>query len=598
MIDARLAALAALALVCLSPVRAPVRAQEARPPAPGAAVERLELVDVRYRVRRGLDELVGDRRALVLAFTTLDCPLANRYLPRLAALEAEYAPRGVRVALVNAGPHDAMTAIAARALEAGVDLPLLKDHDAAAARALGVGSTPEVVVLDAARRLAYRGRIDDRLRVTGERPAPAREDLREALEDVLAGRPVRVAETAVDGCRLAGPAPAPSSPPGFAQVLPILERRCQGCHRPGGQAPFSLLTHDDAWALAETIAEVVRDERMPPWSAAPGVGALDHVRALTLEERRTLLAWVAAGAPEGDAPATPTTAAPPPDTGWLIDPPDLVISMAAEVELPAEGLVPYRYELLPHTFEADTWIAEAQLRPSNPRVMHHCNLAYLLPDDGYQRPHFITGQVPGGQPMRLEPGLGLKVPAGAVLVLQIHYVTTGRPERDRISLGLRWPRAPVRKQARHLRLEEPRLEVPPGAPAHRVRVSRTLPADATGLALFMHMHLRGRDATFLAHRPDGVTEPLLVLPAYAFDWQQTYFLSKGAVRLPRGTRIECVAHYDNSAWNPFNPDPGATVRYGPQTHDEMFFGFFFYTDDAEDLDVRVDPRTGTARRWH
>lgn len=593
MIDARLAA---LMLVCL-PVCTRAGAEEARPPAPGAVIERLELVDVRYRVRRGLDELLRDRQALVLAFTTLDCPLANRYLPRLAALEAELAPRGVRVALVNAGPNDAMNAIAARALEAGVDLPLLKDHDAAAARTLGVGSTPEVVVVDAARRLVYRGRIDDRARVTGERPAPAREDLREALDDVLAGRPVRVAETAVDGCRLAGPAPAPSTPPGFAQVLPILERRCNDCHRPGGQAPFALLTHDDAWAVAETIAEVVRDERMPPWSAAPGVGALDHVRALTLEERRTLLAWVAAGAPRGDAPVPPPPP-PPPDTGWLIDAPDLVISMPADAELPAEGFVPYRYELLPYTFEADTWVAEAQLRPSNPRVMHHCNLAYLLPDDGYQRPHFITGQVPGGQPMRLEAGLGFKVPAGAVLVLQIHYVTTGRPERDRISVGLRWPRATVRKQARHLRLDEPRLEIPPGAPAHRVRVSRTLPADATGLAVFMHMHLRGRDATFLAHRPDGVTTPLLVIPAYGFDWQQTYFLSPGAVRLPRGTRVECVAHYDNSAWNPFNPDPKATVRYGPQTHDEMFFGFFFYTEDDERLDVRVDPRTGRERRWH
>lgn len=582
------------ALLALALLGAAARGDEPPAPALGATIERLDLVDVRYRVPRGLDELLRDQRALVLAFTTLDCPLANRYLPRLVSLEADLRARGVRVALVNAGPNDRMNAVAARALEAKVDFPVLKDHEGATARALGVGSTPEVVVLDAQRRLVYRGRIDDRVRVTGERPAATREDLREALDDVLAGRPVRVAETPVDGCRLAG-APPPRETPGFDVVQPILARHCQECHRPGGQAPFELVTYDDAWAVAETIAEVVRDERMPPWYASPHAGTFRNARALEDEERATLLAWAAGGAPRGDPARTPPAREHPADTGWLIGEPDLVVSASGEVELPAEGIIPYRYELLPYTFEADTWIGDLQIRPTNARVMHHCNLAYLLPDDGFKRAHFITGQVPGGLPMRLEPGLGFKVPAGAVLVLQIHYVTTGKPERDRISVGLRWPRWTVRKQARHVQLDDGGLVIPPGAPGHEVRASKTLAEDVTGLALFMHMHVRGRDATFLAHKPDGTTETLLAIPAYSFDWQLSYFPT--ALRLPRGTRIEAIGHYDNSAWNPFNPDPKATVRYGPQTHDEMFFGFFFYTDDAERLDVRVDPRTGRERKW-
>lgn len=586
----------ALSLLALTTILTAARADD--PPALGAQVAGLELVDVRYRVPRGLDDLLRDQRACVLAFTTLDCPLAGRYLPRLVALEAELRPRGVRFALVNVGPHDGMNAVAARALEAGVDFPALKDPRGDVARALGVERSPEVVVLDAARRLRYRGRIDDQHRVSGERPTPTREDLREALEDVLQDRPVRTAETPVDGCRLARPPAASGSQPAptFDAVSPILERACQGCHRPGGQAPFELVTYDDTRALSDTIAEVVRDERMPPWYASPTTGApFANHPPLTADERATLIAWAEADAPAGRAPPREPTF--PPDTGWVIDEPDLVLTMASEARLPAEGFIPYRYELLPYVFEHETWLSQVQLRPSNPRVMHHCNLAYVLPEDGFKDAHFITGQVPGGEPARLDAGLGIRLPAGAMLVLQIHYVTTGKEERDRISVALRYPRGVVRKEVRHLRLSDHRFVIPPGAPAHEVRDARTLDADVTGLALFMHMHLRGRDATFLAHRPDGATERLLQVPAYSFDWQLTYHVAPGQMRLPRGTRVECVAHYDNSAWNPFNPDPSATVREGAQTHDEMFFGFFFYTEDAERLSVRVDPRTGRATKW-
>lgn len=585
-------------LLALLPALA-LAGEPAAPPggaAIGATVERLELLDVRWRVRRGLEDLLGgEARAAVLVFTTLDCPLANRYLPRLVALEAAWRGKGVRFALVNAGPDDDLNAIAARALEAGVDFPLLKDHDAAAARALGVGHTPEAVVLDPKRVLRYRGRIDDALRPGGQLPAPTREDLREALEDVLAGRAVRVAETAVDGCALGAPAAREGPAPTFAQVAPVLQRQCLDCHRPGGQAPFPLVDFEDVAPLSEAIAEVVRDERMPPWYASPAHGAFSNRRGLSRAERDTLLRWAEAGAPRGEAPAPPGPALPP-DTGWLIETPDLVLAMAAEAELPAEGLVPYRYELLPHRFEQDTWISDLQIRPSNPRVMHHANLIYLLPGEG-RKPHFVTGQVPGGLPMHMPPGLGFRIPAGATLVLQIHYVTTGRVERDRIQVGLRYPRATVHKEARHAVMTERELAIPPGAPAHEVRASQTLEADVTGLALFAHMHVRGRDATFLAHKPDGTTETLLVIPAYSFDWQLSYLPQPGALRLPRGTRVECVGHYDNSPWNPWNPDPRATVRYGDQTHEEMFFGFFFYTHDQERLDLRVDPRTGHARRW-
>lgn len=564
----------------------------------GTVVDHVELIDVRYRVPRGLGDLLRGEpapKAVALAFTTLDCPLAGRYLPRLAALEAAFRERGVRLALVNAGPKDGMTAIAARALEAGFDGPVLKDHDGAAARALGVDKTPQVVVLDPVRAIRYRGRVDDMHRLGGSRPEPTREDLRLALEDLLAGRPVAVPETAVDGCRLAGPPAREGAVPTFAQVAPILQKNCQGCHRPGGMGPFELVEHADIASWSQSIAEVVRDERMPPWYASPGTGAFANHAGLAPEEKEALLAWIAAGAPKGTEPPPPAPAHPSP-TGWLIEEPDLVIQTDAPAIIPAEGLVPYRYEILSHKFEQDTWIDQLQIRAENPRVMHHCNLIYLLPDDP-RKPHFITGQVPGGVPLWVRNGLAVKIPAGATLVLQVHYVTTGQKEQDRIAVGMRWPRGKVEKEVRHVMLDQHGLAIPPGAPGHEVRASKTLDHDVTGLALFEHMHVRGRDATFLAHTPDGASRPLLVIPAYSFDWQLSYLLEPGSVRLPKGTRIECVGHYDNSTWNPYNPDPKATVRWGEQTHEEMFVGFFFFTRDAERLDLRIDPLTGHARRW-
>jgi hypothetical protein len=304
---------------------------------------------------------------------------------------------------------------------------------------------------------------------------------------------------------------------------------------------------------------------------------------------------VAGGAALGDPAKAPTIKVPPPTGGWRIGPPDVVISTVEPAKLPATGDVPYQYELLPYVFEEDTWVSGLEIRAMNPKVMHHCNLAYLLPGGTGRDSYFVSGQVPGGEAMQLDPGLGFLFPKGATLVLQVHYVTTGQPETSTIQVGLRWPRDPVTKRVHHLVVHRSDLAIPPQDRFHEVRATERLEHDATVLAMFTHMHLRGRDMTFIAHRPDGTDDTLMAVPAYDFDWQRTYHVAPGSLRLPKGTRIECVGHYDNSTWNRFNPDPTATIHDGPQTHDEMFFGFFFYTDDAESLDIHVDPATGHAR---
>jgi Copper type II ascorbate-dependent monooxygenase, C-terminal domain len=294
-------------------------------------------------------------------------------------------------------------------------------------------------------------------------------------------------------------------------------------------------------------------------------------------------------------PATADTAVARAVDRWLIGKPDLELK-APQHDIPAAGLVDYKYITLPYLFLADTWMQGIQILPDNPRSVHHCNMAYLIATDKAKRPHFITGTVPGGEPMTLEHGVAFHIPRGSILILQIHYVTTGKPEKCQIAVGFKYAGGKVDKQLRHVVLNaKDRFAIPPGAPAFPIRDTRVLDCDAEGVGLFVHMHVRGRDMTFRATRPGAEAETLLLVPNYNFDWQMPYRWKPGAMVFPKGTRLEAVAHYDNSPFNPYNPDPTATVKYGQQTQDEMFNGYVFFTDANERLGLEVDPKSGRVK---
>lgn len=568
--------------------------QEPRPLELGAAVPRFTFTDTRW-LERDLDDF-GPRDAYAIVFTALDCPVANRLMPRIAALESAFRARNVQFLAIDVGADDALVEVAARAVVHGVEFPVARDFSGDAARALGPERTPEVVVLDRARTLRYRGRFDASEHVSGTAPesAPIRADLREALEDVLAGRDVRVPRTVVDGCRItphAAVEPGPNPPTWADGVGAIVGKNCCGCHVAGGPAPFALGTHAESRQHAQMIGEVVEQRRMPPWFASREHGTFANARGLGDDERLAVLRWVAAGAPEGDPARAP--APPPPRTSeWRIGEPDLVLAAATENEIPATGRVPYRYVILPHVFVRDTWVSSVEIRPSNAAVVHHANLGFWKIGSDWNDSSFVTGHVPGGDPMQLGAGVALEIPAGSVLGLQIHYVPTGKPEKDRTSVGLRFPREEVQQRLRHHQIRNTRFEIPPGAPAHLVRASRTFDADSVGIGMFVHMHLRGRDMDFVARQPDGREETLLLVPNYSFDWQTAYVWPPGAQVFPAGTVVECRAHFDNSRFNPFNPDPARAVRFGQETTDEMMYGFLFYVARDERLGLRIDPTSG------
>jgi len=560
----------------------------------GDKLPNLTFKDTRY-LPRSLNDF-GAKKAFVIVFTTTGCPLVERYLPVLQKLESAYRGKDVQFIAINVGAGDSILAMATQAVEHDVEFPFVKDLEFKWATALGVTRTPEVVILDAERRLRYRGRIDDQYRLGGNRAAPTRRDLQEALDQVLEGKEVAVQETPVDGCLITRPEKRkPQAGVTYAEhIAPLLRKHCVECHQPGTAAPFSLLTYEQAKTRAATIAEVVDDQRMPPWTASPRFGHFANRRGLSEAERELIAQWATAGAPRGDDAKLPPL--PEKKDGWLIGTPDLVIKDLATYTIPKEGVVPYRYTLLPHVFEEDTWLQGVQILPDNPRVVHHCNMAYVSAVDKFSMSNFITGFVPGGEPMTLEDGVAVRIPAKSVLGLQIHLVTTGKEEKCRLAVGLKFARGAVKQQLRFHLLVDYRFAIPPGAPAHPVQASRVLEADAIGVALFSHMHVRGKDMTFKARYPDDKSETLLLIPNYSFDWQMPYRWEFGKQRFPKGTRLDCLAHYDNSTFNPYNPDPKATVRDGLQTTSEMMNGFFFYVRADENLKLTVDEKTGRACR--
>jgi thiol-disulfide isomerase/thioredoxin len=559
----------------------------------GATVGKLKFTDTRS-LPRSLDDF-GKKKAVVLVFTNTSCPVAQRYLPTLNSLEKEYRGRDVQFLNLNAAEEDTVIAVATQSVKFDIEFPCAKDFDGICARSLGVTRTPEVVVLDAERRICYRGRIDDQFRLGGARKDPTARELKDALAAVLAGKKVEVPETEVDGCPITFAKPRPPKELTFAEhVAPILQKHCWACHKSGGSAPFALTTYKQAAARADAIAETVLDQRMPPWFASHEFGPFVNRRGLSDEERATVRDWVKSGAAAGDLAKAP---APPAEVKekWLIGAPDLVLE-TTEYELPATGEIPYKYAILFHNFTEDTWVNGVQITSDNPRVLHHANLAFAGLKAGFSEENFITGTVPGGEPMTLDPGIGFMIPKGSFLALQIHFVTTGKPEKCKVAVGLRYPREVVRSRLRVMQLFDTRFAIPPGAPAHKVAARKVLDTDVIGVGLFSHMHLRGRDMTFTAQAPDGTRDTLLVIANYNFEWQVPYRWEQGKKRLAKGTRLECVARYDNSAFNPYNPDPKATVRNGPQTYHEMMYGFFFYTEANEKLELRIDPKTGTVQK--
>jgi hypothetical protein len=393
-------------------------------------------------------------------------------------------------------------------------------------------------------------------------------------------------------------------------VVPVLQKRCQACHRPGEAAPFSMLTYRDTRPWASAMKRAVVSRQMPPWHADPAVGHFKNDRRLTQEEIDTISRWADNGAPEGDAQKAPAALAFL--DGWNIGQPDKILEMPEAFSVPAKGTIDYQWIVLPTGLEKDTWLEGVEVRPGDRSVVHHVIAFYRRPGSNWlvdAKPGIPTpkgsgdseagmsdgaigGYVPGFPAARLAPGRAILLPAGSDIVLQVHYNATGKATTDRTKVGMVFARTDVTERSFQIGLANPGFVIPPGAANHPVDAEITVDSDVRVIGFTPHMHLRGKSFEFRAVLPDGTREVLVRVPKYDFNWQLTYDLAEERV-FPKGTKFEATAIFDNSANNKFNPDPNASVRFGDQTWDEMMVGFIdiaISTDQDLAKLIRMPPR--------
>jgi len=581
-------AVIAVTLCLLFVADAVAKHKKAAPSPIGKTVQDFSLKDYRGKAHSLHD--FRESKLLVVAFLGTECPLAKLYGHRLGQLDRKYAAKKVAFLGINANLNDSVTEIAAHARRHKIDFPVLKDLGNKVADRMGAVRTPEVFLLDEKRVIRYWGRIDDQYGVTHTRDVPRSRDLERAIGELLAGKPVSVPVTKTEGCFIARVRkPNPNSPVTYTKhIAPILLKRCVECHRPGEIAPFSLTSYKEVFGWAETIQEVIHDGRMPPWHADPKHGQFANDRSMTKAEKKLIDQWVANGAPQGDPKHMPQM--PKFVSGWQLSrKPDRVITMRETAyTVPAEGEflrggerrgIRYKYFTVDPKFTEDKWVQMAEVVPGNRAVVHHILVIVRRPGRrrglGIGGGEFLAGYVPGLGAAILPDGMAKFVPAGSKLIFQMHYTPIGSVQKDLSKIGLIFadPKS-VKQVVMTTRAVNHRFRIPANAANHRVEASTgSLPFDVKLLAFMPHMHLRGKSFSYEARYPDGSKKMLLNVPNYDFNWQTRYLLSKPKL-LPAGTKMHCVAHFDNSEHNLNNPNPNRSVRWGDQTWNEMMIGYF------------------------
>ena len=547
-----------------------------------------------------LSQFAGNK-AVVVACVSTTCPIGKRYLPTLAALEKEYAQRGVAFVFLATTKTDADADFKSLAQELKLAGPIVRDTSGDSwMKALGVTSKTDCFVLDAPRTLQYRGAVDDQYGLGFSHDAPRIKYLAPAIEATLAGRTPDIAATEAPGCVIDltdAPAPQQAAVTYHNTISRILAQNCTECHRAGGVAPFALESLDDVAEHVGMIRKMVEQRLMPPWFAAPAAPGKHspwaNDRSLSEKDRTQLLAWLAAGRPAGDPNDAPI-ARQRAKQEWEIGKPDAVFQIPEPITVKATGTMPYQHARVATSFAETKWVSAVEVQPTARDVVHHVLVFADAPggnpllrqalrrgagdlrrDENDESGGFFAIYVPGNNTLIYPDGYAKALPAGATLRFQIHYTPNGREVKEQVRIGMKFAASEPRYAVQNAGISTHRFSIPPGADNHRVDAELRVPRDAQVLAFLPHMHVRGKAWRYSLQTPDGKEETLLDIPRYDFNWQLLYRYSEPRY-IPAGSVIKTTAWYDNSAANPANPDPTKTVRWGPQTTDEMMLGYVEY----------------------
>jgi len=512
--------------------------------APGDRVDNFVLLD-----QEGVSHelyYLSDARAVVVMVHGNGCAVVRNVLPRLTEIRAAYAEQGIEFLLINANLQDDRERVRVEARDYAIDFPILLDETQLVGESMGFVRTAEVFVIDPADRwkVIYRGPVDDRVHYERQLPDARHHYLTDALDALLADKPVATAQVDGVGCLVNFPerdrASAHAAISYTETIGPLLAEHCVGCHRPGGIGPFAMSDYSMVRGFAPMIREVVRTARMPPWHADPHHGSFANDRSLSVAEQQTLVHWVEAGAPRDEGP-DPLVAAMAQDwPEWPLGEPDLIVELPP-FEVPATGVIPYQHPSVQNPLDREVWVRALDFLPGDRQVVHHIIATHTdrppeqltargLLGDG------LGGYVPGGGATVYPEEAGVRLRTDAHFILQMHYTTSGRATTDVTRMGLYFHDSPPEHEHHTTVLINPRIRIPAHARRHAESAERTFDRDIVIYSLLPHAHFRGRASEFRAVYPDGSEEVLLSVPRYDFNWQHTYVLAEPKP-LPAGTTL-------------------------------------------------------------
>lgn len=553
-----------------------------------ASVERVDnfrLIDHRGRIH----ELFrySDAKAVVLITHGVGCPIVRKQIPTLRALSDEFQSAPVVFLFINANVQDDRESLAQEAEEYRIPFPILQDSSQAIVRALECDRTGEAIVVVPGDkwRIVYRGAIDDRFSYGAERAEPQHMWLKDALRAVVDGKPIRTPKTEARGCLITYH--YPESPDYARDVVPILEQKCVPCHHSGGIGPFAMNGYKRVRGWGSMIREVVRTRQMPPWHADPNGLPFSNDISLSAEQQAILLRWVEKGCPKTTDTKDPLPAVEKryaeEKPEWAFGKPDLVLQLPEPQVLPEKGVFEYRYLYVPTNLTENKWVRAIEVQPTNRAVLHHALIFVIYPPEyRHMQPEareglsgFFAAYAPGARPVAFPEGTAAFLPAGAVIVFQMHYTATGKTETDQTRLALYFADQAPREVLHVEAAFTTDLNIPPRTEEWATEASYSFTTPARIYGLSPHMHYRGSYFNYTLERAQGERTLLLNVPWYQFDWQPMYMFAE-PIDVTVGDVIHCRGAYDNSEKNPRNPNPNEYVSFGEQSWEEMFIGYIMY----------------------
>ncbi len=514
-----------------------------------------------------------NKEALVLMSFDSSCAAINSSVSNLEAMASEWNEQGIAFALINSSSESNIETIRAAKSALGSDLPLLLDDGQIVSETLSLSKAGEIVVLDPERlTILYRG--------------PAANAV-STLSSELAGTVDSTMIVDAVGCDLQYPVKethASATPDYATEVAPIVVEQCATCHREGGIGPFAMDSHLMLQGWSPMIREVLLTKRMPPTQVDPNIGHFSNARYMSDADLQTLVHWIDAGAPRGASAIDPLTEVEMPNwKEWSLGEPDFIIK-APKMEIPATGVLDYIDVDVELPFDEDKWVKAVQFIPGDESVLHHLLTYVTAPAENFDggegnttsvARRFLEGYAPGKvDAMTFRQDTGVYIPKDHKLSMQFHFTTNGKATTDETLIGLYMYDEPP-KYENFTRSVASQFRIPAYDQDYESHAQYVFDEDVVVTGLRAHMHFRGKDMKFAMENDDGSMTDLLSVPNYSYAWQPTYELEE-PVQIKAGTKVHVTGAFDNSQYNPANPDPSQELTFGLQSWDEMFIGYWTY----------------------